>query len=415
MKAATIRKAKIRKVLDSRGKWTVEADIITLRSFGRAAAPSGASVGKSEVAAFAAGGVDATIAKIREEVIPELINLNASEQDKIDSLLKRIDGTRNFSGIGGNAAVAISLACAKAAAKANNVSFWSYLNKRFGRGRKAELPYPLGNVIGGGAHASRSTDMQEFLVIPVGARNIVEAIRANASVHGRVKQILLEKGKLAGKGDEGAWVANVKNEEALDILAKAAEKEEKETGTEIRLCLDVAASELWNEKKKKYVYKNGNKEITREKQIVYIEKLIKDYALYFVEDPLEQEDFAGFAELSKNCIICGDDLYTTNTERIKRGISIKSTNGVLIKPNQIGTLTDTYKAVKLARDGRQIPVISHRSGETADESIAHLAVGFNCPIIKCGIVGGERTAKLNELIRISEEAKDIKMAKLAKF
>jgi len=417
MNPVTIEDARIRKITDSRGKWTVEADVIAGHGFGRAAAPSGASVGKNEVVAFA-GDVDRTISEIKKRVIPELINLDAARQGKIDSLLRKIDGTKNFSRIGGNAAVAVSLACAKAAANANHMAFYRYVNEHVGEGASSGIPYPLGNVIGGGAHASGGTDIQEFLVIPVGARNIVDAVRANASIHSRVKQILLERGKLAGKGDEGAWIARVKNEEAFGIVAKAAEKEEKETGVKIKLGMDVAASELWNEKKKKYVYKSDNKEITREKQVEYIEKLIKEYALYYVEDPLEQGDFEGFAELSrlsKSCLICGDDLYTTNAERIRKGIAAKSTNAVLIKFNQIGTLTDTYKAIKLARESRQAPVISHRSGETEDNTIAHLAVGFNCPIIKCGIVGSERTAKLNELIRISEEDKNIKMAKLVKF
>lgn len=418
MKAAPIKEVVIRKITDSRGKWTVEADVIAGQGFGRAAAPSGASVGKNEVVAFVNGDVDKTISEIKKRVLPSLIGLDAAAQDKIDSLLKKIDGTKNFSRIGGNAAVAVSLVCAKAAAKANGTAFYRYLNEHVGKSASLGIPYPLGNVIGGGVHASGGTDIQEFLVIPVGARNIIDAVKANAAVHSRVKQILLEKGKLAGKGDEGAWAARVKNEEALDIIAKEVEKEEKEAGVKIRLGMDAAASELWNVKKRKYVYKSENKEITREKQIEYIEKLIKEYSLYYVEDPFEQGDFEGFAELSrlsKNCLICGDDLYTTNAERIRKGIAAKSTNAVLIKFNQIGTLTDTYKAIKLARESRQTPVISHRSGETEDNAIAHLAVGFGCPIIKCGIVGSERTAKLNELIRISEEDKNIKMAKLVKF
>jgi enolase len=265
-----------------------------------------------------------------------------------------------------------------------------------------QLPFPLGNIIGGGVHAN-GTDIQEFLAIPTGAEDIESALKTNIRVHGAVKEKLKSMGKLHGKGDEGAWVADMKNEDALKILKQVCEEVSSDSSVEVRPCLDVAASELWDEKKKRYVYRKDKTELTRKEHIEYIQRLIDEYNLYYVEDPVEENDFNGFGMLNKSALICGDDLYTTNVERIKKGIKSSSTNAVLIKVNQIGTLTDAYGAVKLAKDSKQIPVMSHRSGETSDETISHLAVGFGCPIIKTGTMGGERMSKLNELLRIAEE------------
>jgi len=255
-------------------------------------------------------------------------------------------------------------------------------------------------------HAEHATDIQEFLIIPVGAKTVIEAVEANSEVHKKTKEaIFKEQRATLGKGDEGAWAPNIRDEEALDILSRVCRAVEEDAGIKIRMGIDVAASTLWDPKKERYVYKKEGKERSREKQIEYICNLIEKYNLYYVEDPVEEEDFAGFVELTKRnkCLICGDDLYATNVERIKRGIRKKASNTVLIKPNQCGTLTDTYKAINIAKTNNFVTVLSHRSGETIDETIAHLAVAFGSPIIKCGIVGGERTAKLNELIRISEE------------
>ena len=413
MKPTIIEDIKCRKVLDSRGSWTVEVDILTMYGFGRCAAPSGASTGKYEVAAYPQGGVDKALVEIEETVAPELIGMDSEEQDVIDGILKDIDGTDNFSNIGGNTAVAISLANAKAAASSCGVSLYQHLGGNF----STELPYPLGNVIGGGAHANNATDIQEFLVIPVGAKTIDEAVMVNASVHAAVKRAVADKKDcVSGKGDEGAWALNIDDEKALDILSKAAEEISNSTGIEIRMGMDVAASELYN--KKKYVYKRSGKKLTGGEQVDFMVGLIKKYNLYYVEDPVEENDFEGFSEITKktgsNCLICGDDLYVTNEKRIKDGIKKKASNAVLIKPNQCGTLTDTYKAVKVARDNNLTTVLSHRSGETADATIAHLAVAFKSSIIKTGTVGGERVAKLDELIRISEEltTRRAKMARL---
>jgi enolase len=399
MSSTIIEDIKARKVLDSRGRWTIEVDVFTCDGFGSAAAPSGASTGDYEVVSFPDGDVDKSLIELEEVIIPELELWDSTNQDLIDTLLKEIDGTENFSNIGGNAATAVSLACAKAAANSCAMPLYFYLG---GSMATYELPFPLGNIIGGGAHA-KGTDIQEFLAIPLGAKDMEEALMTNILVHRRVNEKLKGLGKLCGRGDEGAWVADLENESALKILKESCEEISSETDVGVRPCLDVAASELWDEKKGKYVYKRDKLELSREEHIGYIQGLIDDYDLFYVEDPVEENDYDGFAMLKKDILICGDDLYTTNVERIKEGIKRNSTNAVLIKVNQIGTLTDTYSAVKVAKDSKQVPVMSHRSGETTDETISHLSVGFGCPIIKTGTIGGERISKLNELLRIAEE------------
>ncbi len=413
MKPTIIEDIKARKVLDSRGNWTIEVDVITRDGFGSACAPSGASTGVHEVVAFPDSDVEKSLLELEEIVIPELIGMYADEQEVIDDIMRELDGSDNFSNIGGNATVALSLANAKAAASAYGLYLYQYL----GGNLSVEVPYPLGNVIGGGAHAKNATDIQEFLVVPIGAKNITEAVFANAEVHRALKQILGDrvKGFIGGKGDEGAWAVSLGNDEAFEIITEACESVKNNTGIDVRAGADVAASELWDEDRKKYVYNKEDKELDSGEQVDYMKELIDTYNLYYVEDPIREDDFESFGELTSkvNCLICGDDLYVTDTKRIKKGIKLQSTNSVLIKPNQIGTLTDTYKAVKLTKNHKLTPVMSHRSGETVDETIAHLAVGFNCPLIKTGVVGGGRIAKLNELIRISEElGQRTKMAQL---
>ncbi len=414
MNPALIEDVVARKILDSRGNFTIEVDVYTRLGLGRAAAPSGASTGKYEVIAFPDGGVDKAIVEVEETIAPELRGMDAANQDEVDCLLSEIDGTGNFSNIGGNTAVAISLATAKAAAASYGLPLYQFLGGSLSR----ELPYPLGNVIGGGAHAQNATDIQEFLVIPVDAKNVAEAVATNALVHRKVKEYIAKKyNSNLGKGDEGAWAPDLGDREALDILAEVCDSVKSETGIGVRIGLDVAASELYDEKKKAYVYRREGKERTTEEQIGYMADLIKEYKLFYVEDPLQEEDFEAFAELTSqvNCLICGDDLYVTNVDRLEKGIEVNSTNAILIKPNQCGTLSATYRAVSLAKKEKLTPVISHRSGETTDETIAHLAVAFGISIIKTGTVGGERIAKLNELIRISEELDGrAKMAALPK-
>lgn len=410
LKKQTIKKITARKILDSRGNPTIEVDVVVGEGeavgFGRAAAPSGASKGKHEVVAFPAGGPDESVKLVREVVASKLVGKPADKQEDIDLLLHEIDGTSNFSRLGGNAAVAVSMAVAKAAASLVGVPLYRYLG---GEGA-SQLPYPIGNVLGGGAHAGKmAPDIQEFLVISVGARKYIDAAFGNAAVHKKVRAAIEIKDKTftGGKGDEGAWAPNLDSLQAMEIVSQACEQASDEVGFEIRPSLDFAASSLYDETKQEYIYKREGKSRDTGEQIEFIIDLIKTYKLFFVEDPLQEEDFEGFAELTrkvgKDCLICGDDLYVTNVERIQRGIKIGATNAVLIKPNQIGTLSDTLAAIKLTKKHKYTPVISHRSGETADETIAHLAVAWGCPIIKTGVVGGERIAKLNELIRIEEE------------
>ncbi len=385
----------LRSILDSRGNPTIEANIWVEGGFGRAAAPSGASTGTHEAVVRPP---EEAIPFAYTTVIPELIGLDSHDQRNFDRILRECDGTGNFGSIGANIAVALSLANAKAAASAYGMELFTYLGGVFAE----DAPLPLGNVIGGGAHASGATEIQEFLVIPIGASSTKEAVFTNALVHKEVKKLLTAQGITCGKGDEGAWAPQISDTEALDLIGSAIDTVCDETGVTVAIGLDVAATELWDGER--YIYRERSR--TTEDQIAYIADLVDEYGLVYVEDPLHEEDFEGFSTLTDqvndNCLICGDDLFVTNPERIQNGIEIGSASAVLIKPNQIGTLTDTFEAVHLAERFGLETVMSHRSGETTDETIAHLAVAFGCIYLKCGIVGGERIAKLNELIRISE-------------
>ena len=388
----------IRRIIDSRGSPTVEAEITTEKGFGRAAAPAGASTGTHEAMAWPNGSVSKGMIFTEKNVIPKLIGLSANKQDEFDNLLKEIDGTANFSRMGGNISVALSLACAKSAANSSGTKLFEYLSKD----TEYTIPAPMANVLGGGAHAVGGTDIQEYLVTAFD-NDINTAIEANAFVHKTVKSLLKERfpNIALGKGDEGAWVAPLKNVEALELVVKAANIVEQGTGVEIRPGLDMAASEFYNNGT--YNYKEQS--LTPEEQVDFVLGLIEEYNLHSVEDPLDQEDYESWASLTKqtDALIIGDDLYVTNSERLQKGIDMKATNSILIKPNQIGTLTDTKKAVEMADKADMATVISHRSGETTDTTIAHLGVAFGSHAIKTGIMGGERIAKLNELVRISEQ------------
>lgn len=405
----------IRKILDSRGNPTVEVDVLTENGFGRAAAPSGASTGIREVTAFPEEGIDNILTDFNDRAVSELVGLDSEDTILIDHVLKEIDGTDNLSSLGGNVIVAVSLAAAKAAASSYNMPLYRFL----GGNMKNEMPYPLGNMINGGAHAGKNApDIQEFLVVPIGARSITEAVFANSKVHKRIGELIRAKDSTftGGKGDEGGWAPNLTNEDALEIQAKACEEIGDELGIEVRPSMDIAASSLWDDKQGKYVYEREGVLRDSSEQVDFVEDIIKTYNMFFMEDPFHEGDFSGFTELTKRigdkCIICGDDIFVTNVELLQRGIDEGAANSVLIKPNQIGTLSDTYKAVKLAKDNGYVPVVSHRSGETTDNTIAHLAVAFSCPLIKTGAISGERIAKLNELIRIEEQIIDAAMAKI---
>lgn len=393
-----------RKVFNNRGEETIEVDIATNSGFGRSSAPAGKSRGKAEVVYYPHGGVDQAIRKIEELVAPELIGLNADSQEEIDRLLHEIDGSNDFRVIGGNAAFAISLANAEAAANSYGLLLFQYLGGQVAH----ELPYPLGNILSGGKHTQgKSPDIQEFLAIPYGAESFFDASMANVQIHNRVGKILEKKDKLFGGGrsDEGAWIANIDDSDALEILANVCEEISNELGFECGFGLDVAASSLWSNREKTYIYGRKEKKIESSEQLELILEMIRKYHMVYVEDPFHEEDFESFAELTckvEKCLICGDDLFTTNTERLASGISTHAANAIIIKVNQVGTLTEALETIEMAEKNGYTPVVSHRSGDTCDCHLSHLAVAFRCPAIKTGVVEGVRIAKLNELIRIEE-------------
>ena len=392
----TIEVIELRKILDSRGNPTVEADIYTAGGFGRSAAPGGASTGSLEAKVRP---VDEALDNAIANLIPALIGMDACDQEGFDEQLRDIDGTADFSGIGANVAVALSLANAKAAASSMGLPLFRYLGGAFAK----DLPLPLGNVIGGGAHAENATEIQEFLVVPGGAADTEEAVFANAAVHRQVKELLKKKGKSCGKGDEGAWAPQIDDALAFELIAEATGLVADEMNVEVDMGLDIAASQMWDGN----AYKYRKTVRSTEDQIAYVAELVDKYNLVYVEDPLHEDDFDAFSELNNQigdrCLVCGDDIFVTQVDRIQQGIEKDAANCVLIKPNQVGTLTDTFDAVRLAHTHGMDTVMSHRSGETTDTTIAHLATAFSCIFLKCGVVGGERIAKLNELIRIEEQ------------
>jgi enolase len=394
-----------RVVFDSRGSKTVECEVFSGDFYASSSAPAGASTGSEEAIAKD----PAFLNEIQEKVSRALVGMSVFDQVSIDRTLREIDGTENFSEIGGNFAITASIACAKLASQIVGLHLYQYIGGAFAK----ELPYPLGNVIGGGAHAEGSTNIQEFLIIPVGAENFLDAQTANTTVHKKIKEEFKRQGIFAAKGDEGAWAAQIPDEKAFEIIKSAIDKVEDELGIKIRMGIDVAATELWDGEK--YVYRD--RELTTDGQIAYMGELADRYNLLYIEDPLHENDFEGLAELTRSvkCMVCGDDIFVTNINRIKKGLEVDAANTVLIKPNQIGTLTDTFKAVKLAKDSGYEVVVSHRSGETEDDAIAHLSVAFNATLIKTGVVGGERIAKLNELIRIESEIDSPSMVKIRRL
>jgi enolase len=394
-----------RKVFNNRGEETIEVDVITTAGFGRASAPAGKSRGKAEVIYYPTGGVDAAIKKADELIAPELAGLNSDYQEEIDNTLHEIDGTTNFKVIGGNTAFAVSLANAEAAANSHSLLLFQFL----GGSKATILPYPLGNCISGGQHALRgkSPDIQEFLALPYGAETFLESATANAQIHKKIGDVLKKKDKTftAGKSDEGAWIASIDGADAFEIIAKACEEVGNELDFECGFGVDMASSSLWNEKEQVYEYANEGVKRDSGEELEYVKEIIEKYHLAYVEDPFHEEDFKSFAELTrqtKNCLICGDDLFTTNNDRLTQGVKIHAGNAIIIKVNQIGTLTDALETIMTAQRNGYSCVMSHRSGDTTDWHIAHLAVAFGCPVIKTGIVEGARIAKINELLRIEQ-------------
>jgi len=411
-----IKRVVARKVFNIRGEETIEVDVITRNGFGRASAPAGASRGKEEAVPYPEGGVDAAIKKVEEVIAPKLVDVDSQRQGEIDLLLHKIDGTENFQNIGGNTSYAVSLAIAEATACSLGVPLFQHLAGRLFN----ELPHPLGNVLGGGKHAlARAPDIQEFLVLPVRVGSFWKAAKTNVLIHHKVGASLVKKDPTftGGRTDEGAWAPNLKSEDALEIVVKASEEVSEETGFQCRVGLDMASSTLWEPKEKCYTYSRDGVKRDSGEQLDFVLSLIKKYNLGYVEDPFHEEDFTSFAQLIKkvkNCLVCGDDLFVTNEKRLAKGIEMGAANATIIKGNQVGTLTDAWEAALLAQKAGYVTVMSHRSGETTEAHIAHLAVAFRCPIIKAGVVEGARVAIINELIRIEEMmGESAKMANLA--
>ncbi|MDI6887279.1 MAG: enolase C-terminal domain-like protein [Candidatus Thermoplasmatota archaeon] len=398
---SAIDKLKIRKIFESRGNETVEVEVFTSKGFGRASAPGGASVGKHEAVAYPKNNIELGIKQFKELVAPQLIGMNVLDQRGIDEKLKELDATDNFSKIGGSIAIATSLAVLKCAANVLQLPVYKYLSPI-----SVQLPIPVSNVLGGGKHAIRGPELQEFLAIPF-AKSIYEALSANFLVYRFIREELKRRFPSAtlGRGDEGSWVANLGYEEASDILAYCCREASDKKGIDIKLGLDFASSELYN--KGKYWYRG--KSFTKEEHLALALKLVDKYNIFYLEDPFEENDFESFAKLTSQigdkCLVVGDDLFATNSKRLLKGISLNSCNAILIKPNQIGTVTEAYNTLSLAHNNKLTTIVSHRSGETTEEILAHLAVGFGSKFIKAGIAGGERLAKLNELIRIEEDLK----------
>ncbi|MCL4334745.1 MAG: enolase [Candidatus Thermoplasmatota archaeon] len=395
--------ADVRNILDSRGKMTVEAEIYLPGSMGRCSAPAGASTGKTEVTAFPDGSAKKSVDFFNTKVKHRIEGLTAIDQIGFDRTLKEIDGTDNFSNMGGNLSTALSIANAKAVANQLGLPLYMYV----GGGLNRHIPRPIGNVLGGGKHSKNGTTIQEFLVSS-DTSDILTCIFTNSLVHARIGEMLEDKfpKESIGLGDEKAWTAPIQDSEAFEIVRSAAREISSQKKIKIDVGSDFAASTFYQ--KGKYVYRE--RKLSKGEQIDYVKSVVKDFGLYFLEDPMDENDFEGFAEITKavgnKTLVVGDDLYTTNPERVRKGVEMKSTNAVLIKVNQIGTLSSTYETVRLATENSMKTVISHRSGETTDDFIAHLGVAFGSHMIKSGTIGGERLAKLNELVRIQEDFRE---------
>ena len=410
-----------RQILDSRGNPTVEVDVKLIDgSIGRASVPSGASTGIYEAkelrdnvkGEYMGKGVQKAIDNINSIITPNLLGEDAFDQQLIDGLMMEMDGSFNKSTLGANAMLAVSLACARAGAEALGIPLYRYLGGLNGR----VLPTPMMNILNGGAHADNNIDFQEFMISPVGMSTFSEALQAGSEIFHTLKIILNEKGLATTVGDEGGFAPNLNStRDAIEVIISAIEKAGYNTNN-VKLCLDVAASELYEEGEcsggvcslSQYYLKGENKKMTSEQMIDYLAELVQDYPIISIEDGLAQDDWLGWQNLTQKlgnkCQLVGDDLFVTNTKRLLEGIEKKAANSILIKPNQIGTLTETMEAVLLASENNYSAVISHRSGETEDSFIADLAVAVNCGLIKTGSLSRtDRLAKYNDLIRIEEE------------
>jgi enolase len=404
-----------REILDSRGNPTIEVEVsLEDYAFGRADVPSGASTGAFEAhesrdgdkGRYQGKGVLNAVHAVLDEVGDAIAGIDAADQRAVDEALIKLDGTANKSRIGANAVLGVSLATARAAAESAEVQLYEYL----GEGKGVTLPVPLMNIINGGAHADTGVDIQEFMIVPLGAETYGEALRWGVEVYHTLKSLLHAKGLSTGLGDEGGFAPELPtNAAALDLISEAIAKAGYTLGKDIALALDVAATEFFDEASG--TYKFEGKQLSTDEMIAYYEGLVAKYPLVSIEDPLAEDDWAGWtkitAVLGEKVQLVGDDLYVTNPSRLQKGIDEKAGNAILVKVNQIGTLTETRDAVELAQSKGMKAIISHRSGETEDTFIADLAVATNAGQIKTGAPArSERVAKYNQLLRIEEELMD---------
>jgi len=402
-----------REILDSRGNPTVEVDVVLeCGAIGRAAVPSGASTGEHEAVELRDGdigrymgkGVRKAVKNVNDVIAPELMDMDALDQAAIDRIMIELDGTTNKGNLGANAILGVSMAVAKAAANALDIPLYSYI----GGVNARTLPVPMMNILNGGAHADNSVDLQEFMVMPVGAKTFSDSLRMGTEVFHSLKKVLAAKGYATSVGDEGGFAPNLKsNAEAIDVILEAIEKAGYKAGRDAMIALDPAASEFY--KGGKYVFKksDGSKK-SSEEMVRFYADWVRQYPIISIEDGLAEDDWNGWGiltkELGDKVQLVGDDLFVTNTERLSRGIKEGIGNSILIKVNQIGTLTETLEAIEMAKKGGYTAVISHRSGETEDTTIADIAVATNAGQIKTGSASRtDRIAKYNQLLRIEEE------------
>jgi len=404
-----------RQILDSRGNPTVEVDVLTDDgAMGRAAVPSGASTGIHEAAElrdndkkkYLGKGVLKAVKNVNTSIADALIGFDITSQAAIDQVMIDLDGTANKTKLGANAILAVSMAVAKAAAEEANLPLYRYIGGTNAR----TLPMPMMNILNGGAHADNKIDFQEFMIMPVGAPNFSEGLRWGVEIFHQLKSTLKKKGYSTNVGDEGGFAPNIQsNEEAIETVLEAIQSAGYKTGSQIAIAMDAANSELWNAKKKKYVFhKSSGKEMSSDQLVKYWESWVKKYPIVSIEDGMAEDDWAGWKNLTdtigSKCQLVGDDLFVTNVNRLQTGIDKKIANGLLVKVNQIGTLTETINAVSLAQNNGYNTIMSHRSGETEDNTIADLAVALNCGQIKTGSASrSDRMAKYNQLIRIEEQ------------
>ena len=402
-----------REVLDSRGNPTVEVEVaLESGAVGRAIVPSGASTGAFEAVELRDGdkgryigkGVEKAVANVNEIIAPELEGMDAFDQPAIDALMIELDGTHNKGKLGANAILGVSMAVARAAAEELGLPLFQYI----GGVNAKQLPVPMMNILNGGEHADNNVDVQEFMILPVGAKSFKEGLRMGAEVFHSLKKVLGEKGLACGVGDEGGFAPNLgSNREALELIVEAIEKAGYKPGDDVRLGLDVAATEMYDKETKLYDLKHEGKKLTAEQMVDLYEEWVNNFPIVTIEDGLDEEDWDGWKvltdRLGKKVQLVGDDLFVTNTERLERGIEAGVANSILIKVNQIGTITETLDAIEMAKRAGYTAVISHRSGETEDTTIADLAVAVNAGQIKTGAPSRtDRVAKYNQLLRIEE-------------